>query len=63
MKQKKTEITSHFFYFLKDFIYLSERESVCAKVGGGREIEREGESNFPLGRELDPGFDSRTTRS
>ena len=49
------------FFFLKDFIYLTEREAARegTQVGG----VGEGEAGFLLSRKPDVGLDPRTLRS
>ena len=49
------------FLFLKDFIYLFDRESERAQAG--REAVGEGEAGPPLSREPDAGLNPRTLGS
>ena len=50
-----------FIYFLKDFIYLFDRER--SQVDGEAGREREREAGSLLSREPDAGLDPRTLRS
>ena len=53
----------HCFNFLKDFIYLFDRERERERAQAGGAAETEGEAGSLLSREPDAGLDSRTLRS
>ena len=59
--RKPVVLTFSSFIFLKDFIYLFDRQR--SQVDRDTSREREGEAGFPLSREPDVGLDPRTLRS
>jgi len=50
-------------FFLKDFIYLFDREREIARAGTQAGGVGEGEAGFPLSRDPNVGFDPRTPGS
>ena len=52
-----------FIYFLKDFIYLFDRERDTAREGTQAGQVGEGEAGSPLSREPDAGLDPKTPGS
>lgn len=50
-------------HFLKDLLYLFDREREHAQVRGAAEGEGEGEAGSPLSREPNVGLDPRTLGS